>query len=54
MKRKNEKQYPKILKDKYNIENEDFVSAELEIVPAFKARDMGFDKSMIGAYGQGR
>jgi aspartyl aminopeptidase len=42
----------KILKDKYNIENEDFVSAELEIVPAFKARDMGFDKSMIGAYGQ--
>ena len=36
----------------YGITEEDFVSAELEAVPAFKARDMGFDKSLIGAYGQ--
>jgi aspartyl aminopeptidase len=41
-----------ILQDKYGIEEEDFVSAEIEIVPAFKARDVGIDKSMIGAYGQ--
>lgn len=41
-----------ILKDKYNIEEEDFMSAELEIVPAGKPRDMGLDKSMIIAYGQ--
>ena len=36
----------------YGIIEEDFISAELEAVPAFKARDMGFDKSLIGAYGQ--
>lgn len=42
----------KLLKDKYNIEEEDFVSAELEIVPAGKARDCGIDRSMILAYGQ--
>lgn len=42
----------KLLKDAYNIEEDDFVSAELEIVPAGKARDMGFDRSMIMAYGQ--
>lgn len=41
-----------ILKDKYDIEEEDFLSAELEIVPAGKARDMGFDASMVMAYGQ--
>lgn len=41
-----------ILQDKYGIEEEDFVSAEIEVVPAFKARDVGIDKSMIGAYGQ--
>ena len=41
-----------ILKDKYGIEEDDFLSAELEIVPAGKARDCGLDKSMIMAYGQ--
>jgi aspartyl aminopeptidase len=41
-----------LLKDKYGIEEEDFVSAEIEVVPAFKARDVGIDRSMIGAYGQ--
>lgn len=41
-----------ILNNKYNIVEEDFQSAELEIVPAFKSRDAGLDKSMIGAYGQ--
>ena len=42
----------KILKDTYDIEEEDFTSAELELVPAGKARDCGFDRSMILAYGQ--
>ncbi len=42
----------KILNEKYGMVEEDFLSAELEAVPAFKARDIGFDKSMIGAYGQ--
>ncbi len=42
----------KLLKEKYDIEEEDFLSAELEIVPAGKARDCGFDRSMILAYGQ--
>ena len=41
----------KIHKD-YGITEEDFISAELEAVPAYKARDMGFDRSLIGAYGQ--
>lgn len=36
----------------YLITEEDFISAELEAVPAFKARDVGFDRSLIGAYGQ--
>jgi aspartyl aminopeptidase len=36
----------------YNITEEDFISAELEAVPAFMARDVGFDRSLIGAYGQ--
>ncbi len=42
----------KILNEKYGIVEEDFLSAELEIVPAFKATDIGFDRSMVGAYGQ--
>ena len=41
-----------LLKDRYGMTEEDFVSAELEIVPAGKAREMGFDRSMIMAYGQ--
>lgn len=41
-----------ILKEKYNVEEEDFLSAELEIVPAGKARESGIDTSMIMAYGQ--
>ena len=41
-----------ILKESYGIEEEDFISAELEIVPAGKAREAGFDRSMILAYGQ--
>ena len=42
----------KILEEKYGIDEEDFQSAELEIVPAGKARDYGIDRSMIMAYGQ--
>ncbi|MCS7233434.1 MAG: aminopeptidase [Synergistetes bacterium] len=42
----------KILKEKYDIEEEDFVSSDIEAVPAYKAQDIGFDKSMIGGYGQ--
>jgi len=41
-----------ILKDMYGIEEEDFLSAELEVVPAGRAREAGLDKSMILAYGQ--
>ena len=41
-----------ILKEKYDIEEEDFLSAELEIVPAGKARDCGLDRSMVAGYGQ--
>lgn len=41
-----------ILFEKYGVVEEDFLSAELECVPAFKARDLGFDRSMIGSYGQ--
>lgn len=41
-----------ILNKKYGIAEDDFISAELEAVPAFKARDIGFDRSMIGSYGQ--
>ncbi|SMC19961.1 Aspartyl aminopeptidase [Clostridium acidisoli DSM 12555] len=40
-----------ILNEKYGIDEEDFVSAELEVVPAGKARDYGFDKSMVMGYG---
>jgi aspartyl aminopeptidase len=42
----------KILKDKYGIVEEDFISAEIEVVPAGSARDYGFDRSMIMGYGQ--
>lgn len=42
----------KILKDKYGIEEEDFISADLEIVPAGKAKNYGLDSSMIMGYGQ--
>ncbi len=42
----------KILNDKYGITEADFVSAELEVVPAFPAKDLGLDCSMIGGYGQ--
>ncbi len=41
----------KLLKDKYDIEEEDFISAEIEVVPAGPARDFGFDRSMILGYG---
>ncbi len=40
-----------LLYEKYGITEEDLISAELEAVPAHKARDMGFDRSLIGAYG---
>lgn len=41
-----------ILNEKYGIVEDDFISAELEAVPAFKASDVGFDRGLIGAYGQ--
>lgn len=41
----------KLLKDKYDIEEEDFLSAEIEVVPAGPARDLGLDRSMILGYG---
>lgn len=41
----------KLLNDKYGIIESDFLSAELEAVPAFKAVDIGFDRSLIGSYG---
>ncbi len=41
----------KLLKEKYNITEEDFVSAEIEVVPAGPARDFGLDRSMIAGYG---
>ncbi len=42
----------RLLKEKYDMDEEDFLSAELEIVPAGKARDCGLDRSMILSYGQ--
>ncbi|MEQ2130630.1 aminopeptidase [Caldanaerobacter subterraneus KAk] len=42
----------KYLNEKYGIVEEDLLSAELELVPAYKPRDVGFDRSMIAAYGQ--
>ena len=41
----------RILNEKYGITEEDLVSSEIEFVPAFKACDFGFDRSMVGAYG---
>jgi aspartyl aminopeptidase len=41
----------KLLKEKYDIEEEDFISSELEVVPAGKARDYGLDRSMVAGYG---
>lgn len=41
----------KLLNEKYGIVEEDLVSSELQVVPSFKARDVGIDRSMIGAYG---
>ena len=51
-KEKSKKLILNLLKEKYNIEEDDFESAELEIVPAGAARDMGLDRSFILAYGQ--
>ena len=42
----------KILNEKYGITEKDFVSSELELVPAFKARSLGFDYGMVAGYGQ--
>ncbi|MFQ9511402.1 MAG: aminopeptidase [Lachnospiraceae bacterium] len=42
----------KIFEEKYGIEEDDFLSAELEVVPAGRARDYGFDRSMVIGYGQ--
>ncbi len=42
----------KILKKTYGIEEEDFLSAEIEVVPSGKARDLGLDRSMVAGYGQ--
>ena len=41
----------KLLKEKYDLEEEDLLSAELEIVPAGQARDLGFDRALIAGYG---
>ena len=48
----NKKNILKLLKTKYNIDEEDFLSSEIEVVPQGKARYSGFDKSMILGYGQ--
>ena len=42
----------KLIKEKYDFEEEDFISAEIEVVPAGKARDYGLDRSMVMGYGQ--
>jgi len=41
-----------IIKNKYGIEEDDFISSEIEAVPAYKARDIGLDRGIVGAYGQ--
>lgn len=41
-----------LLKEKYDFEEDDFISAEIEVVPAGRARDLGLDRSMVAAYGQ--
>ncbi len=40
-----------LIYEKYGVTEEDFLSAEISLVPAFKARDIGFDRALIGAYG---
>ncbi len=40
-----------IIEERYGIDETDFISAELEIVPAFEAKDLGFDRSLVAAYG---
>ena len=42
----------KLLNDKYGITETDLLSSEIELIPAFKARSLGFDSSMVAAYGQ--
>lgn len=42
----------KLLKEQYDVEEDDFISAELEVVPAGRARDYGLDRSMVYGYGQ--
>ncbi len=42
----------KLLNERYGINEEDLLSSEIEVVPAFKARDIGLDRSMVGGYGQ--
>ncbi len=42
----------KLIKDKYHFDEEDFTSAEIEAVPAYPAKDVGIDRSMVGSYGQ--
>ena len=42
----------RLIHERYGIEEEDFVSAEIEVVPVIPARDVGFDRSLIGGYGQ--
>ena len=46
------KQLLQLFDEEYGIEEEDFLSAEIEVVPAGKARDFGLDRSMIMSYGQ--
>ncbi len=47
------KQYAlKLLNDVYGMSEDDFITAELEVVPAFRAADVGLDRSMVGGYGQ--
>jgi aspartyl aminopeptidase len=42
----------KLLQEQYGIEEDDLTSAELQLVPAYSAREVGLDRSMVGAYGQ--
>lgn len=42
----------KLINKKYGFKEEDFISAEIEVVPSFKARSVGFDESLVGSYGQ--
>ena len=42
----------KLLNEQYGIVEEDFICGEIEIVPAFNAKDVGFDRSLVGGYGQ--